>query len=35
MAEGGGKFIGIGIMVAIILVLNLLSYVFNWGWVFY
>ena len=35
MARGGGGIIGFLVFIGIILLLNGLSYVFNWGWVFY
>ncbi len=38
MSEGqsaGGGIIGLVGFIGIIVLLNVLSYVFNWGWVFY
>jgi hypothetical protein len=36
MAEGGGsRYGGWLISIAIIVILNILSHVFDWGWTFY
>jgi len=33
--KGSGKIIGILVFIGIIVLLNVLSYLFGWGWVFY
>lgn len=33
--QGGGKAVGILIFIGILVALNILSYVFDWGWIFY
>lgn len=33
--KGTGKIIGIAGFIGIIVLLNVLSYVFDWGWTFY
>lgn len=35
MGDGGSRFGGIAFLIAAVVVLNVLSHVFNWGWVFY
>lgn len=34
-SEGGGGWMGIVGFIGIILLLNFLSFVFDWGWIFY
>ena len=35
MNEGAGKVVGALGFIGIIVLLNALSYVFDWGWIFY
>jgi len=35
MAGKGEKFAGALGMIVLIVILNILSHVFNWGWIFY
>lgn len=35
MGDGGSRFGGIAFLIGAVVVLNVLSHVFNWGWVFY
>ncbi|QDU92778.1 hypothetical protein Pla8534_05270 [Lignipirellula cremea] len=35
MDEGGGRIMGFVVMIGIVLLLNVLSYFFGWGYYFY